>query len=131
MKLRKWEQLPEDMQNSLMSGQITAGHARAILSVETAANQRTLFGKIVGETLSVRRAEELAKSLNEGRAIKKDKQAAKKDTRDPDVIALEQKFIDALGTKVSLKGSMEHGSLVVEFFSREDLDRIYSILIKE
>lgn len=123
--------LPEDMQNSLMSGQITAGHARAILSVETAANQRTLFGKIVGETLSVRRAEELAKSLNEGRAIKKDKQAAKKDTRDPDVIALEQKFIDALGTKVSLKGSMEHGSLVVEFFSREDLDRIYSILIKE
>lgn len=123
--------LPEDMQNSLMSGQITAGHARAILSVESVANQRTLFGKIVGETLSVRKAEELAKSLNEGRVIKKDKGASKKDDRDPDVIALEQKFINALGTKVSMKGSLERGSLVVEFFSREDLDRIYDLLIKE
>ena len=49
----------------------------------------------------------------------------------PDVIALEQKFINALGTKVSMKGSLERGSLVVEFFSREDLDRIYDLLIKE
>lgn len=123
--------LPEDMQNSLMTGQITAGHARAILSVENAANQRTLFGKIVGETLSVRKAEELAKSLNEGRVQKKDKPAdAKKDDRDPDIINIEQQFINALGTKVTLKGNLNTGSVVIDFFSRSDLDRIYDILTK-
>lgn len=123
--------LPEDMQNSLMTGQITAGHARAILSVENAANQRTLFGKIVGETLSVRKAEELAKSLNEGRVQKKDKPAdTKKDDRDPDIINIEQQFINALGTKVTLKGNLNTGSVVIDFFSRSDLDRIYDILTK-
>lgn len=123
--------LPEDMQNSLMTGQITAGHARAILSVENAANQRTLFGKIVGETLSVRKAEELAKSLNEGRVQKKDKPTdAKKDDRDPDIINIEQQFINALGTKVTLKGNLNTGSVVIDFFSRSDLDRIYDILTK-
>lgn len=125
--------LPEDMQDSLTNGQISAGHARAILSVDSPANQRTLFGKIVGETLSVRKAEELAKSLNEGRIVKKEKPAAgtQDDNRDPDIIALEQKFINALGTKVSLKGNLNRGSLVIDFFSRSDLDRIYDILIKE
>lgn len=123
--------LPEDMQNSLMTGQITAGHARAILSVENAANQRTLFGKIVGETLSVRKAEELAKSLNEGRVQKKEKPTdAKKDDRDPDIINIEQQFINALGTKVTLKGNLNTGSVVIDFFSRSDLDRIYDILTK-
>jgi len=123
--------LPEDMQNSLMTGQISSGHARAILSVENPANQRTLFGRIVGETLSVRKAEEIAKSLNEGRSSKKEKESAKKDDRDPNIIALEQKFINALGTKVSMKGSLSRGSLVVDFFSREDLDRLYNLLVKE
>lgn len=124
--------LPEDMQDSLTNGQISAGHARAILSVDSPANQRTLFGKIVGETLSVRKAEELAKSLNEGRIVKKDKPTvgSTEDNRDPDIIALEQKFINALGTKVSLKGNLNRGSLVIDFFSRTDLDRIYDILIK-
>lgn len=124
--------LPEDMQDSLTNGQISAGHARAILSVDSPANQRTLFGKIVGETLSVRKAEELAKSLNEGRIVKKEKTTGStEDNRDPDIIALEQKFINALGTKVSLKGNLSRGSLVIDFFSRSDLDRIYDILIKE
>lgn len=124
--------LPVDMQNSLTTGQISAGHARAILSVDSPANQRTLFGKIVGETLSVRKAEELAKVLNEGRVVKKEKLSAQqKDERDPDIIALEQKFINALGTKVSMKGNLNRGSLVIDFFSRTDLDRIYDILIQE
>lgn len=124
--------LPEDMQDSLTNGQITAGHARAILSVDSPVNQRTLFGKIVGETLSVRKAEELAKSLNEGRSVKKENpKAAAEEKKDPDILALEQKFINALGTKVSMKGSLNRGSLVIDFFSRSDLDRIYDILVKE
>lgn len=123
--------LPEDMQDSLINGQITAGHARAILSVENPANQRTLFGKIVGETLSVRKSEELAKNLNEGRVAKKSPLSKDEEKRDPDILAVEQKFINALGTKVSMKGSLSRGSLVIDYFSRSDLDRIYDILVKE
>lgn len=124
--------LPSDMQDSLVNGQISAGHARAILSVENPSNQRALFGKIVGETLSVRRAEEIAKNLNEGRIVKKDKKSSTGDEKkDPDILALEQKFINTLGTKVTMKGSLSRGSLVIDYFSRSDLDRIYELLIQE
>ena len=58
--------LPEDMQNSLIVGQITSGHARALLSVENPADQRVLFGKIIASNLSVRQAEAQASSLNDG-----------------------------------------------------------------
>ena len=56
--------LPEDIQGALISGQISAGHARAILSVVDSTEQRILFGKIVGNGLSVRDAEQLAGEMN-------------------------------------------------------------------
>ena len=124
--------LPEDMQNSLIVGQITAGHARALLSVLNPADQRVLFNKIIGESISVRQAENEAARLNEGsRAANPKDAAANKQKKDADVAALEQKFIEALGTKVQMKGSLEKGSLVVEYFSRADLDRLYEIFVKE
>ena len=124
--------LPEDMQNSLIVGQISSGHARALLSVVNPADQRVLFGKIIASNLSVRQAEAQAASLNDGgRAAKKD---GKKDgvrVRNPDVISIEQKFMESLGTKVSLNGSLEKGQLVIDYFSRADLDRLYSQIVKE
>ena len=124
--------LPENMQNSLIVGQITAGHARALLSVLNPADQRVLFNKIIDESISVRQAENEATRLNEGsRASNPKNSAANKQKKDADVAALEQKFIEALGTKVQMKGSLEKGSLVVEYFSRADLDRLYEIFVKE
>ena len=124
--------LPEDMQNSLIVGQITSGHARALLSVENPADQRVLFGKIIASNLSVRQAEAQAASLNDGGRASKS--SAKKDgarVRDPDIISIEQKFMETLGTKVSLNGGLEKGQLVIDYFSRADLDRLYQTIIKE
>ena len=124
--------LPEDMQNSLIVGQITSGHARALLSVENPADQRVLFGKIIASNLSVRQAEAQAASLNDGGRASKS--SAKKDgarVRDPDIISIEQKFMETLGTKVSLNGGLEKGQLVIDYFSRADLDRLYQAIIKE
>ncbi len=124
--------LPEDMQNSLIVGQITSGHARALLSVENPADQRVLFGKIIASNLSVRQAEAQAASLNDGGRASKS--SAKKDgarVRDPDIINIEQKFMETLGTKVSLNGGLEKGQLVIDYFSRADLDRLYQAIIKE
>ena len=124
--------LPEDMQNSLIVGQITSGHARVLLSVENPADQRVLFGKIIASNLSVRQAEAQASSLNDGGRASKS--SAKKDgarVRDPDIISIEQKFMETLGTKVSLNGGLEKGQLVIDYFSRADLDRLYQTIIKE
>ncbi|MBR5966429.1 MAG: ParB/RepB/Spo0J family partition protein [Treponema sp.] len=124
--------LPEDMQNSLIVGQITSGHARALLSVVNPADQRVLFGKIIGSNLSVRQAEAQAAAFNDGgRATKKDGKKDGARVRDPDIISIEQKFMETLGTKVSLNGSLEKGQLVIDYFSRADLDRLYQAIIKE
>lgn len=124
--------LPEDMQNAITQGKLTAGHARALLSVTDKINQQILFGKIVGQGLSVRQAEEAATTLNEGAKTKKEKPApAKSESRDPDFAALEQQFIEALGTKVALKGNLERGSISIDYFSRADLDRLYEIFTRK
>lgn len=125
--------LPEDMSSSLSNGAISAGHARAILSVVNPSDQRILFGRIIGSGLSVRDAERMAQELNEGgRASSPQKSKTpigKSDApKSVDVLDLEQKFIDALGTKVSIKGDLHKGILEVSFFSSDDLERILSIV---
>ncbi len=127
--------LPEDMLSSLSSGQITPGHARAILSVLNPADQRILFGRIVGNALSVRDSERMAAELNGGSRAGSDATGKKKQKetdaaliRDIEVRQIEQRFIDALGTKVAMKGSLERGTIEISYFSRDDLDRIYEII---
>ena len=123
--------LPEDMQRSLSEGKISAGHARAILSVVNATDQRILFAKITGSELSVREAERLASEMNG--TYKPSEKSSKKsstpvETRDPDLVSVEQKLIELLGTKVSIKGNLERGSIVIEYFSADDLDRVYTLI---
>ncbi len=122
--------LPEDILSSLASGQITPGHARAILAVLNPADQRILFGRIVGNGLSVRDAERMAAELNGGSRASAGKEAPKKGqnpAKDIEMRSLEQRFIDALGTKVSVKGNLDRGTIEISFFSRDDLDRIYEL----
>lgn len=121
--------LPEDMQNALAAQQMTSGHARAILSVVNPADQRVLFGKILAESISVREAEKFAQELNGGiRAAEKPKETEKIREKDPEILAMEQQFIDILGTKVSISGGLKRGSIHIDYYSMEDLDRIYAIL---
>lgn len=122
--------LPEDIQHSLSSGQITAGHARAILMVKNDSDMRILYGKIIGSSLSVREAESLADQYNNGgRASSKKKDTKKNQKKDPDVENFEQEIKNLFGVRsVELKGSMEKGSLVINYTSRDDFDRIYEVL---
>jgi ParB family transcriptional regulator, chromosome partitioning protein len=124
--------LPEDMSSSLSAGQITSGHARAILSVLNPADQRILFGRIVGNALSVRDAERMAGELNAGSraatAKPEPKKASVDGVRDVEIRNLEQKFIDVLGTKVTVKGNLDRGTVEISYFSRDDLDRLYEVI---
>ena len=127
--------LPEDIRSSLSTGQISPGHARAILSIMNPADQRILFGRIVGNGLSVREAERMAAELNggsragkEGAASGGKKKSDDESVRSIEVRTIEQRFIDALGTKVTVKGSLDRGTIEVAYFSRDDLDRLYELI---
>ena len=123
--------LPEDMQTSLANDEITAGHARALLSVTNPADQRILFARILGQDLSVRETERQAAELNGGgKAAVKAKPKKSAEKKDPDINSLEERFIEALGTKVQLKGSLDKGYVQIDYFSRDDLDRIFQLIVK-
>lgn len=122
--------LPEEMRKNLASGELSSGHARALLSVSDPAARQSLFKRISSQGLSVRQAEKEAGELNSqlsGAAPGKAARAEKK--RDPNYADLEQKFIESLGTKVQLRGSWDKGQLVIDYFSQSDLDRIFNKIV--
>lgn len=125
-------QLPDDMQTALEKGSITAGHARAILSLINPADQTLLFTRITEQSLSVREAEMQAAQLKNGsRAGQKNTapQPVSRPEADDAQLAvkdIEQQFIDALGTKVEIKGDLEKGIVYISYFSQADLDALYN-----
>lgn len=120
--------LPDEMRQALASGEISAGHARALLSVDEPSVRQSLFKKIVSQGLSVRQAEKEAAEMG-GTASAKSKSSRTETPRDPNYSDLEQKFIEALGTKVQLKGGWNKGQLVIDYFSQSDLDRIFNKIV--
>ena len=117
--------LPDMIKDDLISGLITSGHARAILSLINPSDQMLLRNKIVEGDLSVREAEALAEEYNKGKKIiqkKKDK------GKDPEISLVEEKFVTAIGAKVEIKGTLNKGRLMVRFRSQKELERIYSFL---
>ena len=120
--------LPVKMQDALKDGTISSGHARAILSAMGPANQKYLFEQIVERGISVREAEKIAAGLNKGTvntAPKTVEPALQK--QDPNLALMEQKFIEVLGTKVSIQGDMDKGVIKIDYYSMDDLDRLHSI----
>ena len=121
--------LPAPMQKSLETGKISPGHARAILSAPAPEGQALLYEEILARNYSVREAENRSAALNGGspKAGAKAKVKAVKN-QDPELQAMEQKFIDVLGTKVSITGDFKRGYIQIDYYSMEDLERLYEIV---
>lgn len=120
-------QLPDQMKDDIVSGVLTAGHARAILSLVNPNDRMLLRDKIIEKELSVREAEEEAQALNEGKKVKV-KRAPK--ARDPYIQGVEDKLLEAFGTKVEVKGNLKKDKLVIPYASQSDLERLYRLLGK-
>jgi ParB family chromosome partitioning protein len=124
--------LPRPMLAALASGFLSPGHGRALLSVMDGAGQETLFREITGKGLSVREAEKRAAALNAGQGKSSvEVHILNKDPpppRDPELAAMEQRFIDTLGTKVAISGGLEKGTIKIDYYSMDDLDRLLGIL---
>lgn len=122
-------QLPKAVAELVNNGELSMGHARAVLAIEGEREQTRAAKKIVAEGLSVREAEKLAKV--EATSDRGDKGAKAKEPMDPNVAALEKKLIKNLGTKVRLKhkDNKKGGVLEIEYYSLEELDRIVELLL--
>jgi ParB family chromosome partitioning protein len=114
----------------------TEGHARALIGIAREEDQIAAMGRIISERLSVRQAEELAariKGLNRDEAAAEAILAAPTPVRrSADVEDLEAQFRNALTVKVDLKYNAKgKGTLVLHFSNQEELERLYSQLVKK
>lgn len=118
--------LDEPIRQKLISGEISSGHARALLSVESPKIRLALLESIIEKGLNVRQAEALAKQLQ------KSKPKKKKPVIDEQVKAqlaiLEDRLSTRLGTKVTLYHDNKKGKIEIEYYGNRDLDRIISII---
>lgn len=117
--------LPDDMVAAVEHGEITAGHGRALLAVPGDSARRALFDRIAAEGLSVRATETAAHRQPPAPATGKDDiRPPASAAMDPELAALQQRLIDALGTKVDVRGSARRGRIAVSYYSTDDLERI-------
>ncbi|ACZ41422.1 parB-like partition protein [Thermobaculum terrenum ATCC BAA-798] len=120
--LRLLELAPE-VKEMLIQGQISEGHARALLGLRDPQSQINTARLVVERGLSVRQTEQLVKRLRDNSG-QRSSQAI-----DPEVTYLEERFRQALGTKVSLSRSRRGGKLVIHFYSEEELQSIYEVIV--
>ncbi len=107
--------LPEDLQEDVLTGRISAGHARALLSLENPALMRRVRQEILAKGLSVRQTEALVKALTTPRKNLKP-------SPDPNLAALERELGELLGTRVKLSWGKKKGRLTIEFYSTEQFE---------
>ena len=118
--------LPTEIRKSVYDGEISIGHARALLSVEIPAEQKKIFALIVKKGLSVREVENIVQSKTKGgtRRVKSES------VKDHEIIALEEDLQKTLGTKVRVIPQKKRGKVVIEYYSLDDLDRIIRLIKK-
>ena len=116
--------LPESIIALVESNKLTAGHARALLGIDDAVKQKQIAVQIIEQGLTVRDVENIIKHLNKPKqeVVKKEKSLELKD--------FEERIKRVFSTKVSIKGNESKGKIVIDYYSKDDLDRIYDILNK-
>ncbi|HPC36664.1 MAG TPA: ParB/RepB/Spo0J family partition protein [Candidatus Marinimicrobia bacterium] len=112
--------LPDAILTDLRAGELSAGHARPLLSIINPQQQINLWQKIKREGLSVREVEKLSKKVQNVPLKEKHLSPIKPSTTK----AIEDRLMHILGTKVKIKGDENKGQLTIEFYSREDLARL-------
>lgn len=117
---------PMDVRDAVVNNTISAGHARALLSMDDPEAQKRLLARIISEGLSVRETERLAKKATTGEAP----------VRIPRIMSPEEKAVESelrrrLGTKVELKRGAKGGTIVVHWYSDEELNAILGRVFRD
>ncbi len=118
--------LPAVMLDAISEGKISEGHTRPLLMlVDKPEEQMTLFKDITMNKMSVREAESMARKVAVDRSRKRDWSQA------PEIMEMERKFKEVLGTKVSINRSENGGRITIDFFSPEDIRNIFAKITHE
>ena len=117
--------LPAAVKSALAGGQISEGHARALLGLDEEEAQLRALKTVIKQRLNVRQTEELVRRMLASPQPRQEKAAS------PETEALERRFRERLGTKVRLFRSKRGGKLVIHFYSEEELQAIYDVIVGE
>ncbi len=115
--------LSKPVQEMIVKGEITAGHAKVLLGIDDQVKQRIMAQAVVIKGLSVR---DLEKALKKTKSTKTSK--SKPGSSLPELKSIENKMKLMFGTKVSVKGDYKKGKIELEYYSQEDLERILDVL---
>ena len=118
--------LPTSVQQKLITGQITAGHARALLGLDSASAIEKLATRITAEGLSVRATEQIIAEGSPSKPGAKKPKSTKSSSAELHEIA--ERIGDVLDTRVTIQGSVKKGTIVIEFAGAEDFKRITKTL---
>ena len=115
--------LPDDIQNRVKNGDLSMGHARALLALPTIQEQRALMQRILDGNLNVRQTESLIKSPK----IKISKSPKELPKKSAAIIQLEDRLRYVLGSQVRIKTHKDGGKIEIDYYSNEDLDRLMGL----
>jgi ParB family chromosome partitioning protein len=118
--------LPESILKALTDGDISEGHARALLGLTTSQAQVAALQTILNQKLTVRQTEELVQKLSGEKPPSPPRKPIA-----PEIKALEERLRDQLGTRVTLRHGNKGGSLTLHYYSSEELDTLLELLLKD
>lgn len=119
--------LAKEIQEMLVDGRLTSGHARALVSIEDEKKQKELAELIARKGLNVREAEKLAAQVQErGKQSSRKPQPAEEDY---ETARLVEDLRTIFGTKIDLQKRKDRGKIVIEYYSKEEFDRIVEMLL--
>lgn len=115
--------LPEYIRESIADGKLSAGHGRTLITLTDEEARKNLWSKIMAEGLSVRETEKLAAAEE-----KPKKKTPLKKKKNPDVARVEEELKAILGTKVNINSKGNKGSIEIEYYTKDDLERLLELL---
>lgn len=126
--------LPYKVKEYIMQGKLSEGHGRALLSLENDEEILKLAKECIDKNLSVRELEELVnfrKNSNITSNVSRETKQNKNISKSVEISNIEEDFIEILGTKVSVIGNLNKGKIIINYYSRDELEKIYSILMNK
>ena len=122
--------LPERVQESLLDGRITEGHGRALLALDDPEAVIALCERIERNGLSVRQAEAMVKPKSTPQDVSRETSDSKHQL-DANIRSIQDRLREILGTKVAIHTRGEAGTIEIEYYSQEDLDRVTAYILRD
>ncbi len=123
--------LDKRVQNFVIELKLSQGHAKALLPIEDMDIQFDLAEKILEENLSVRQVEDIVKKMLQNKKVEDKKEQIEQDNLKNQIyLDICKQLNQILGTKVNIKDSKNKGKIEIEYYSQEELDRLFCLLKK-